>query len=468
MIISPFISVIAYAMLSKPQYEASFNSALSDKIDRIKSIEGRKIVVVGGSSVAFGLDSEKLEQYTGIPVVNFGLYAAIGTKLMMDLADDYIGKGDIVVLAPELDTQALSLYFSAENTLMAADGDFSVLKGMGSDNILSLLGGMWDLARGKLRISKKGGLSTDSLGIYQSQYFNEYGDFTYERTENVMDGYYLPNNMIDLNKETYSADFDEFCDYVNDYVKRVKKKGATVCFSYCPMNSLALVEGSMDRAQEFAEFLDSKLDCDFISYINDYILDPGYFFDTNYHLNDAGVTVRTIRLAKDIRLQYSILDNPITDKEPAAPDLPFADVVFEGEDENAKYFVYSDNPNGSKCIIGLSELGKTMTELTLPLGVDGRIVSSVSASAFANSSVEKIVISADSNVTQLMNGAFAGASELSSLWIYKKSGDEINPPVDFRGVASDFIVHVPIGSDFSIHYFWSERNIEFAEDINLD
>ena len=107
LVTSPFLGAVAAALLTPPAYSDTFVGALNEKCDRLKEIEGEKIVVVGGSSVAFGVDSALLSRYTGMPVVNFGLYAALGTKLMLDLSLPHIGEGDIVVISPELDPQTL-------------------------------------------------------------------------------------------------------------------------------------------------------------------------------------------------------------------------------------------------------------------------------------------------------------------------------------------------------------------------
>ena len=142
----PFLKAITLPMastLTPSQYSNSFVGALNEKYDRLHSIEEPKLVVVGGSSVVFGTDSAMIEKYTGMPVVNFGLYAALGTKLMLDLSRPAIGEGDVVVLSPELDPQTMSLYFSSEQTLMAFDDDFSMFFDLDVDNKLSVLGGMW-------------------------------------------------------------------------------------------------------------------------------------------------------------------------------------------------------------------------------------------------------------------------------------------------------------------------------------
>ena len=102
-------------------YDNVFVAALGDKYARLKSIEAPKIAVVGGSSVAFGLDSEELSRHTGREVVNFGLFATLGSKIMLDLSEDGLRAGDIVVFAPELDEKTLSLYFGARSAWQAID-----------------------------------------------------------------------------------------------------------------------------------------------------------------------------------------------------------------------------------------------------------------------------------------------------------------------------------------------------------
>ena len=99
----PIVLLLGYAFSIPAQYTNTFVGELDDKFERLTSIDEPKLVVVGGSSVAFGLESEILEKYVGMPVVNFGLYAALGTKVMLDLSKAGINEGDVVVLAPELD-----------------------------------------------------------------------------------------------------------------------------------------------------------------------------------------------------------------------------------------------------------------------------------------------------------------------------------------------------------------------------
>lgn len=464
LIFSPVLFVCAYALSLPPVYSETFYGALNEKYDRLNGVEGEKIVVVGGSSVAFGLDSELLQRYTGMPVVNFGLYADLGTKMMLDLSLSGISKGDVVILAPELDRQTLSLYFNNDSALMALDDDFSMARHLKMDDLLSCVGGAWRFAQQKRERHLVGSeIALDS--VYRSEYFNEYGDFTLTREENVMKSYYDANNKIVLDTAEYGKELDEFLDYVNKYIKKCERRGATVYFSYCPMNEMALSDSSdIFTRGEFADYLTDNLDCEVISDIDDYILEAGYFFDTNFHLNDAGVTVRTIRLAKDLRIAAGIMMGSL-DEEPEAPALPFVDVNFDGEDDPVcVYYEFTVLSDGSYGVSGLTALGKEQSTLTLPLGYNGRKVTAIMENAFNGTTAERIVITADSNIVIIHNGAFFGASTVKDLSVYKTNAGDIMPPVDFAGVHPDFVVHVPVGTSYRDNYDWSNK-AEYVYDL---
>ena len=460
-IISPFAIVFSIAVASPPCYQNTFVGALGNKFERLNSIEEKKIVIIGGSSAAFGIDSELIEKYLGMPVVNFGLYASLGTKLMLDLSRSAINDGDIVIVAPELDAQTLSLYFNSETALQAMDGNFGMLRYVGSDNIFSVLSGMWKFAIAKQSYKKTDIPNPD--GVYNSNNFNEYGDLEYPRDSNIMSLYYDPNVMINPDPAVLSA---EFTEYLNDYTEFCKRRGAEVYYSYAPMNELGF-DGGYDESAliDFADYLKSEIDAPVISNIDDYVYDAGYFYDTNFHLNDSGVRVHTVNLIKDLLLELGI-PTFVDEKIPQAPDLPFFDVRWYGEDENAKFFELEKMENGAYRITGLSELGKTVKTLTLPLGYDGYMVMSVGKGAFSGGAVEKIVLPEESNIKNFESSSFAGASHVSELWIYYPTAEDILPPPDFVGVSGDFVVHVPEGSSYDFDYYWSERNLTFVKDAN--
>lgn len=72
-----------------------------EKIQMLRDIPSPRIIFLGGSNLAFGIDSKSVADTFGINVVNYGLQAGIGLKLMMLDAAEYCRKGDILVISPE-------------------------------------------------------------------------------------------------------------------------------------------------------------------------------------------------------------------------------------------------------------------------------------------------------------------------------------------------------------------------------
>jgi hypothetical protein len=458
-IILPFITVITVAIATPPQYSNTFVGELSDKFDRLNEIDEPKIVLVGGSALAFGVDSKIIEKYTEMPVVNFGLYAALGTKLMLDLSRSGINRGDIILICPELEAQTYSLYFNSETTLQAMDGNFEMLFHVGEENFFPLLSGMWKFAKEKLSIMKSGDAPNPD-GVYNSKNFNEYGDLVYPRKNNVMSLYYDENVMINPDVSIISEDF---IDYINDYVSYAKLRGASVYFGFAPMNEQGILQKDcLDELAEFEKTLKGMLDCPVISNIKDYVYEAGYFYDTNFHLNDAGKIVNTVNLTKDLLLEMGKA-TPVKEEIPAAPKLPGIEMKFEGEDENAKYFTYEKAENGAYKITGLSELGKSEKVLTLPLGYNGVKVLYVGDEAFVGGVAEKIILPENSNIRAFTSYAFNEASALRDLWIYYPIAEDIMP-ADFSDMPSGFKIHIPPKSNYDFDYNWGPLSVTYVKD----
>ena len=450
-ILLPLALPISVTLGMPSVYESSFIGVLDDKVERLDSIEGEKIVVIGGSSVAFGLDSALMEKELGRPVVNFGLYAAIGNVAMMELSMDAIGEGDIVILAPEMDPQSLSTFFGTEMILKAIDEEPSLIFRFSEESRSKLLGGLWAHASEKIEDSAKA--DSEPKGIYAASSFDDYFDIKPGlRDENVMPLYYDPNTEIRLSSDIVES---AYIDFVNEYVAFCRSKGAEVYFSYSPMLEDAIVDTDDDDIWEFERFLADSLDCEIISMASTYIMKAGYFYDTNYHLNDTGVAYRTLSLIEDIRLCDESLPDVFYDK-PWEPPLPKVDVTYDGYDENSKYFLYEAMPNGAYKIVGLTEEGKKMTSLTVPLGVDGVKVMAIGKGAFAGSSATTLKITSDTNLRNFLDGCMNG-SNIKDIWIYYdfvSENDKLVPPSDFGGVK----IHFPPGSIYSTHYDWQDSS----------
>ncbi|MBQ7291162.1 MAG: hypothetical protein IJW76_05535 [Clostridia bacterium] len=462
-VLIPFGAVASVIFFVPAQFGQTFLGALSGKIDRISSIDEPKIVVVGGSSVPFGLDSKLMEEMLGMPVVNFGLYATLGTKLMLDLSEEYINEGDIVVLAPETDAQTYSLFFGAEAAWQAADSDLSLLPKIAKENFGAMIGGAWKYGAQKLKYylaDPENPLSPE--GIYRADSFDEYGDIIYPREYNKMALMYDSTLEIKLTADIISKDF---VNYVNEYVAKAEKKGAKVLFSFAPMNDAALAaDTTLESLEAFESYIAESFDAELISNPNNYIYESGYFYDSNFHLNDAGVVMHTANLAYDIAeyLGKDVLTEVEIPEVPEVPEGITPDFPTE-YDENEKYFVFEEKLIGGELvgynIAGVSELGKAQSTLTTPYAYEGMRVYEISENAFAGStSLTDIYVT--ENISNIADGAFASVPTLKKVHIMATNPD--NTAVNnlsgelCRGMAQDanFYVKAELLDTFRGNYFW--------------
>ena len=447
------IALVLIGFLTPSQYGDTFLGALEIKYERLYEIDEPKVVLIGGSSVAFGYDTKLMEEHLGMPVVNFGLYATLGTKVMLDLSRDAIGEGDIIVLAPETDPQTLSLYFNGESFWQAADSDFSMLSGVASDNVDSLVGSYWRYLSQKLFFLQEGTPNPD--GVYNRASFDEYGDIVYERPYNTMLFTYDPGLTVTLDSSIVSPDF---IDYVNEYTAMAKSKGATVYFSFPPINERSLdPETDEDSLFAYFDFLSRELDCEIITNISDCILEAGYFYDSNFHLNDSGVVVRTATMIKDLFRALG-LNRSLTLELPAAPDIPVADFSNPSDPSLSTYadcFTYEEY-NGALIINGVTEKGKNESIMMLPAYYDGKPVVAIGEYAFKDCTALR-ELTVNGNIRQIANRAFAGCDTLTRVNLL---GEAQNVEVSTEGLLDDtspklrFYVPLSIYSSYTQAYFW--------------
>lgn len=445
------LGVLTTAALTSPcQYDDTFLGELTYKHQRLKSIEEEKIVLIGGSSLAFGLDSKKLEEYLGKPVINYGLYATIGTKAMLDMSRSYINEGDIVVICPETDRQTYSLYYNAMSMWQSLDCDLSMFWDVGFSNYGKLIAKIPEFSNEKLGFIRNNQKPAPT-GIYAKSSFNEYGDIAVERPYNEMPQNYDTSSPVYLNRDLLNS---EFIDYLNKYAKHCERKGAKVYFSFSPINADAIVSTSEEQ-EEFYASLKEQLDFPVLSELSDYVMDSAFFYDTNFHLNTIGALERTSILAIDLAtVETDTLIHVPRYEPPKRPDNYFA--TSTDTDQNSKYFEFEEI-DGGVAIVGLTEDGKKEKTLTIPQTENGKSVLSLNANAFSGSSVlEHIIIPENSALKGIDLNAFNGANSLSVIELHlAPSALPIDPNV--FGNLPDCYVYVPTAkySEFATDYFWS-------------
>ena len=453
-LLCPFAASFAVVLAIPARYADTYYGELAEMAGQLEETEDRKIIVLGNSNVAFGVDSAlagELLSAAGLSyeVCNLGLYGSLGTKMMTEIADDFISEGDIVIFVPEITEQSLSLYFSAEEAWRALDSDLSMFALFSGDSAGSLAGNFFGYAADKYSLWSEGETAQPS-GIYARDSFDEHCDLkNYSRPYNIMTGGTDPNNPIVLDTSLYAEDFIE---YMNTFYGDVQDAGAEMYYSFPPMNADSVTEESLDNTDTVQDFVTECFDFPVISDIDDYILEMEYFYDSNFHLNESGMTVRTVQLVNDIK---NALGNTTKTEYtlPEKPVIPDTEIEGEGDNSDAAYFTYTQDGN-YYVVSGLTEEGSARTDLTVPYQVDGLYVKSFTADVFAgNTVVESVTI--QENITSVSDGSFSGCTSLKTITFLQE--DPTATSVGYGLLTgSDAVIRVPDSavSAYKNNYFW--------------
>jgi hypothetical protein len=118
------VAIVVSALVAIPD-GTDYVQVTLDKHDRLAANVPRKMVFVGGSNLAYGLDSAVVQQDLGYHVVNMGLNAYLGVRFLLEEVRGEVRAGDVVVLSFEHE-----LFFRAD------DNDF--IDGNPDDHLLMI------------------------------------------------------------------------------------------------------------------------------------------------------------------------------------------------------------------------------------------------------------------------------------------------------------------------------------------
>lgn len=358
-------SVLLAAELYLPGfYGESYYAQLPAMVQRLEQAEGPKLILVGGSNVAFGVDIDLLQdtlcqqgfEYTVCPM---GLYAAVGSSAMLDLTEDSLRRGNVVVLSIEPSSETMSAYFGATAYWKCAEDAPELLFQLDRDKSAALAGSYVPYLQERWA-TLRSGIYPKAEGVYARAAFNDSCNMTYPRDGNTMTLGFDPAAPIDLTGLTISS---EFARQVNSFCQKAASKGAQVYFSFCPMNRSAIQDSSQEALQQFFTRCNEAFSCPIISDPTRYVLDSGWFYDSNFHLNTPGAVLRTQLLAEDILSALGCYRS-LSVEPPTMPD-PIA-APQEGLTGN-RAFLFEPTANAEGYLVsGLNEYGLQAVSLTVP------------------------------------------------------------------------------------------------------
>lgn len=286
----PFL-VLTAAVLWIPATPKAKSSMLFEQLKKdslLKNVKSPRIVMIGGSNLSMSLNSQSIKDSLHLNPVNMGLHAAIGLVFMLDHAEPYIRKGDIVLVVPEYAQLYGDFGYGEKELLLTL---FDVKSGKFSDL-------EWRQIKNLLPFFPKYAFTKFKPSEYKKRYrllkiqttFNEYGDWE-KRFDSVQNTTTYDALAGGLNKKILAK--------MKDFEHAIAQKGAKMIVSFP-----AYQEASFNKSAPMIKDIANAYRTNGFTVIGNpekYKFTNNLMYDTPYHLNAKGVAIRTKMLIQDLK-----------------------------------------------------------------------------------------------------------------------------------------------------------------------
>lgn len=273
-------------------FYSSYQSVIQDKYRILLETNEPKIIIVAGSSCAFGLDQQMLEEASGYKVVNLGLHAGFGHLFNSELAKANINEGDIVLLGYEYgwSNDDGFDYLGTDLIMTGIDSNIEMYTHIPARKWKTIIGYLFTYASTKKTYEP-------ASGIYSRTSFDsETGQLVARRDDNME---YTPESYgtVDISNVSIS---DKSIEYLKDFKEYTEKKGAEIYFIAPPLiiDSVVCDYNEFDRLKELEE---QEIGIPYISSPTEYLFSSELMSDALFHCNSAGEKVRTELLISDLK-----------------------------------------------------------------------------------------------------------------------------------------------------------------------
>jgi hypothetical protein len=275
-----------------------YMAAMIDKHRRLDSLPSPKLIFVGASNLAFGLNCRIIEDSLKMPVVNMGLHGGLGLSFILKEGRSNIQAGDIVILSiehyvgvkgdPQLIKRTIDLYPPAAEYAQA-DGLTKPIAAMFDP--LSISAYVKRIQTNSLEGVRRVEVAAPKWG-YRRELFSSYGDVVAELN--------LPMpKEIKVSKFGHN-DYHDGIDELNAYADYVRSRDALVYFIY-PDYRESAYQINKDGINHLAELFQRNLKIEIINTPEDFVFPDSLFLDTVYHMTKEGREQRTLALVRILK-----------------------------------------------------------------------------------------------------------------------------------------------------------------------
>jgi hypothetical protein len=276
-------------------------ASLLDKQQRLVNIPAPRLIFVGGSGVALGLDSALIETKVNRPVLNMGVNAGFGLHYMLAQVQPWVQPGDIVLIVPEYEHFYGDLAEGDQNLLWALRIQPEMVWQLSWQQLLHLLPDLPVFIQQRMQEIAR----SRPDPIYNRNAFTAHGDFV-----NHLD---LPSTPLALSAiDAGNTINGRALQLLADFRHEVEQQGGQVYLIY---PAIAESFWAFGKNRQVIETLNSAI-------LQQNVMQPlttpaaavwpdPMFFDTVYHLTRQGRQLRSELLAERLAV---LLGSKVTAK----------------------------------------------------------------------------------------------------------------------------------------------------------
>lgn len=290
-------SSIFFILKIKSPHPNNYANAHLDKIELLKVTKGKqRIIFVGGSNLAFGLNSAKIQkQFPKYEIINTSVNAGIGLRYMLDDIKQYITNQDILIIVPEY-----SHFYTGSFGGAALWEVISAKKSMDNLTFTNFVNSMSGFLQGFINIiSAQENKNFGKKFTYDRRGFNKYGDY-------VEHWQYEPTKKLSIEIISEEKIDQPFLLFFQDFQEEMNSKGIEYII-LPPVITTSSFQANIVKIEEIA----SRKEISFYVRPEEFEFEDRLFFDTIYHLNKKGVEIRT---EKVINILKTFLTENIEEK----------------------------------------------------------------------------------------------------------------------------------------------------------
>lgn len=278
-----FIFTINQDIVLKNEYLSNI-----EEIEKLLSTNNKKMVILGGSSVGWSLDSSQIEEaFQDYDVVSYGLHAGLGYEFLLNHVSEFLNEEDVLVIGFEYEqyTQLLKGTDTQIKVEYYIEFDYTNLVTKQLYVYNNFFDHYWNQNVDLI----------DTQSLFESPYRSDVVD----SNGNITGHYNLNPRSLSEPKILFTDNYTEEIDNIYKLLEELRSLGIEYFITFPPITQ-SYYRTNLNSIIDIKDYLKLKFESRIISEHYNYVFDDSDFFDTHYHMNINGIPKRTSILIEDL------------------------------------------------------------------------------------------------------------------------------------------------------------------------